>query len=92
MQTVVQTLIAQGELVVDADASAGSMLARHLAAALIFSLLGVVILALCMWIMGRLSPFSLAKEIEEDHNTAAAVVVGAVLIGMSIIIAAAIVG
>jgi putative membrane protein len=82
------TLIAQTEAVNTPD----SALAYHLVAAFIFSVFGVLTLALCVWIMGRLSPFSLVKEIEEDHNTAAAIVMGAVLIGMSLIIAAAIVG
>jgi putative membrane protein len=83
------TLIAQA----DSEISSGSSaLGYHLAAAFIFSVFGVLTLALCVWIMGRLSPFSLVKEIEEDHNTAAAIVMGAVLLGMSIIIAAAIVG
>jgi putative membrane protein len=35
-------------------------------------------------------PFSLRKEIEEDQNTALAIIIGSVIIGMSIIIAAAI--
>jgi uncharacterized membrane protein YjfL (UPF0719 family) len=39
-----------------------------------------------------LAPFSLRKEIEEDHNTALAILIGAVIIGLSIIISAAIGG
>jgi len=39
----------------------------------------------------KLSPFSVRKEIEEDQNTALAIILGSVLIGLSIIIAAAIV-
>lgn len=89
MLAFMTTLIAQAESV---ETSGSSALVYHLAAAFVFSIFGVLTLALCVWIMGRLSPFSLAKEIEEDHNTAAAIVMGAVLLGMSIIIAAAIVG
>jgi putative membrane protein len=40
--------------------------------------------------MKTLMPFSLRKEIEEDQNTALAIIIGSVIIGMSIIIAAAI--
>ena len=42
--------------------------------------------------MEKLTPFSVVKEIEEDQNVALAVIVGAVVLGISIIIAAAIVG
>jgi hypothetical protein len=64
----------------------------HLLAAVIFSLVGVAVLALCFKLMNKFSPFSLKKEIEEDQNVALAIIMGAVIIGMSIIIAAAIMG
>ena len=67
-------------------------LLMHLLAAVIFSLVGVAVLAVCFKLMNKLSPFSLKKEIEEDQNVALAVIMGAVIIGMSIIIAAAIQG
>jgi uncharacterized membrane protein YjfL (UPF0719 family) len=92
VQSILEAVLAQVDLTAVPGQGASSSLFRHLVAALIFSLFGVFTLALCVWIMGRLSPFSLVKEIEEDHNTAAAIVMGAVLLGMSIIIAAAIVG
>jgi uncharacterized membrane protein YjfL (UPF0719 family) len=37
-----------------------------------------------------MTPFSLRKEIEEDQNVALGVVLGAVVIGIAIIVAAAI--
>ena len=43
-------------------------------------------------VIRRYLPFSVTKEIEEDQNTALAIIMGAVIIGMSIIIAASIVG
>lgn len=64
----------------------------HLLAAVVFSLVGVAVLAICFKLMSKLSPFSIKKEIEEDQNVALAVIMGAVIIGMSIIIAAAILG
>ena len=64
----------------------------HLLASIIFSLVGVAVLAFCFKLMNKLSPFSLKKEIEEDQNVALAIIMGAVIIGMSIIIAAAILG
>ncbi len=65
---------------------------EHLLAAVIFSLVGVAVLAVCFKLMSKLSPFSIKKEIEEDQNVALAIIMGAVIIGMSIIIAAAIMG
>ena len=69
-----------------------SLLGMHLVAAIAFSLVGIVVLGGCFWIMKRLMPFSVTKEIEEDQNTALAIIMGSVIIGMSIIIAAAILG
>ncbi|MGI9055319.1 MAG: DUF350 domain-containing protein [Pyrinomonadaceae bacterium] len=59
---------------------------------LIFVFIGLVFFALAFGILGKVTPFSIRKEIEEDQNTALGVVIGAVLIGISIIIAAAISG
>ena len=65
---------------------------EHLLAAVVFSLIGIAVLGICFKLMSKLSPFSIKKEIEEDQNVALAVIMGAVIIGMSIIIAAAILG
>ena len=54
-------------------------------------LLGVVSIALlcfAVWLMEHLAPFSLRKEIEEDHNVSAAIVIGAIVIGAALVIAA----
>ena len=74
------------------DGVAPVKLWMHLLAAVVFSLVGVGVLAVCFKLMSKLSPFSIKKEIEEDQNVALAVIMGAVIIGMSIIIAAAILG
>ncbi len=65
---------------------------EHLLAAVIFSLIGIAVLGVCFKLMSKLSPFCIKKEIEEDQNVALAVIMGSVIIGMSIIIAAAILG
>ena len=65
---------------------------EHLLAAVVFALVGITVLGVCFKLMSKLSPFSIKKEIEEDQNVALAVIMGAVIIGMSIIIAAAILG
>jgi uncharacterized membrane protein YjfL (UPF0719 family) len=48
--------------------------------------------AVSFMIIRVLAPFSLKKEIEEDQNTALAVLIGSVILGLSLIIAAAIHG
>ena len=58
----------------------------------IFTAFGLLVFGLAYIIMVKASPFSIRKELEEDHNTALAIVIGAVIIGISLIIAAAIQG
>ncbi|HEX6746683.1 MAG TPA: DUF350 domain-containing protein [Longimicrobium sp.] len=65
-------------------------LMQHLVAALVYALLGIVIFVLAFVVLDRLTPGSLWKEIIDEHNTALAVLSGAIAIGISIIIAAAI--
>jgi putative membrane protein len=57
-----------------------------------FAAVGVVVFALALWLMTKIAPFSLRKEIEEDQNVALAVIIAGALIGISLIIAAAIGG
>ena len=66
--------------------------ARPLLATVIYSLLGIVIFALGFFLISRVTPFSLRKEIEEDQNTALAIVIASVILGLAIVIAAAIHG
>jgi uncharacterized membrane protein YjfL (UPF0719 family) len=61
-------------------------------ASLAYSLLGVLLFALCFFLISVITPFSIRKEIEEDQNTALAILIGAVILGLSLIIAAAIHG
>ncbi len=65
-------------------------LMQHLVAALVYALLGIVTFVLAFVVLDRLTPGSLWKEIIDEHNTALAVLTGAIAIGISIIIAAAI--
>lgn len=55
-----------------------------------FGALGLVLFALAFWLMAKLCPFSIRKEIEEDQNTSLAILMGSVIIGISIIIATSI--
>ena len=57
---------------------------------IIYSIVGLLFFGLGYLLFDRLTPFSVRKEIEEDQNTSLAIIIGAVIIGLSIIIAAAI--
>ena len=61
-------------------------------ATLVFSLIGLVLFALAFWIITKVSPFSIRKEIEVDQNVALGIVIGAVIIGIALIVAAAVHG
>ena len=65
-------------------------LMQHLVAALVYALLGIVVFVVAFITLDKLTPGSLWREIIDEHNTALAVMVGAISIGISIIIAAAI--
>ncbi len=58
--------------------------------ALVYALLGIVLFVISFAILDKLTPYALWKEIIEEHNTALAILVGAMSIGMCIIIAAAV--
>lgn len=65
-------------------------LAEVLVTTLIFVVIGIIFFALAYFVMGRIFPIQ--KEIEHDQNTALGIVIGSIMIGISIIIAAAIQG
>jgi uncharacterized membrane protein YjfL (UPF0719 family) len=58
----------------------------------IFVAIGLVVFAIAFLIVVLVSPFSVKKEIEEDQNTALAIIIGALIIGIAMIIGAAIQG
>jgi uncharacterized membrane protein YjfL (UPF0719 family) len=58
----------------------------------VFAGIGLAVFAAAFWIMTKLAPFSVRKEIEQDQNTALAVIMAGVIIGVSLILAAAISG
>jgi putative membrane protein len=59
---------------------------------LVFSLVGIVLFALAFFIIVKIAPFSTRKEIEEDQNTALAILIGSVIIGIAVIVASAVHG
>ena len=58
----------------------------------VFAGIGLVVFGIAFWIMNKLAPFSIKKEIEEDQNTALAIIMAGVIIGVSLIISSAISG
>jgi len=58
----------------------------------IFVAIGLVVFAIAFFIVVLVAPFSVKKEIEEDQNTALAIIIGALIIGVAMIISSAIQG
>lgn len=67
-------------------------LVKGVVESLIFVAIGIVTFALAFFLIAKIAPFSIRKEIEEDQNVALGIVIGAVFIGLAIVIAAAIQG
>lgn len=59
---------------------------------IIFSFLGIVILLIAYFIIEKLTPENTWKEVTQKNNVAVAIVFGAFIIGISMIISAAIHG
>jgi putative membrane protein len=58
--------------------------------ALIYALLGIAIFLLAFLIVDKMTPYHLWNEIVHDKNVALAILIGAISLGMCIIIAAAV--
>ncbi|EDM76237.1 hypothetical protein PPSIR1_42216 [Plesiocystis pacifica SIR-1] len=65
---------------------------NNIVSAAIYSVLGLLIFGLFWLLIVWLTPFSIRKEIEEDQNTSLGIILGAVIIGISMIISAAVSG
>jgi putative membrane protein len=62
----------------------------NLVSALVFTILGILVFVIAFIIMDKVTPYHLWKEIVQEHNMALAILVGAMSIGICIIIASAI--
>ena len=59
---------------------------------LLFTVVGMIAFGFSFWIIVKLCPFSVKKEIEEDQNTSLAIIIGSIIIGIAMIISAAVHG
>jgi putative membrane protein len=66
--------------------------AKALAASILYSVLGIVILVVSFYLFNKLTPGTLRKEILEEHNTALAILGAAFMLAVALIISAAIHG
>lgn len=58
----------------------------------VYSALGTVVLLAAFWAIEKILPFSLRKEIAEDQNVGLGIILGAFILGIALIISAAIRG
>ncbi len=57
---------------------------------IVYSVIGLIIFGLGFYVVDKLTPYNLWKEIIEEHNVSLSIVIGAISIGLCIIIASAI--
>ena len=69
-----------------------ALLMKQVVGSLAFSAVGLVVFVIGFFVLRLILPYDLHKEIEVDQNTALGIIVGAFILGLSIIIAAAIHG
>jgi uncharacterized membrane protein YjfL (UPF0719 family) len=65
-------------------------LAPNIVAAILFAVLGVATFVAAFWVVDRLTPYDLWKEVIEEQNVAVAILMGLIGVGLAIVIAAAI--
>ncbi len=58
--------------------------------AIVYAAIGIIIFALAFAIIDKVTPYNLWKEIVQEHNTALAMLLGAMSLGICVIIAAAV--
>ncbi len=66
------------------------LILRGIIDTVIYSLLGVILMAIGFLLINLFTPFSVKKEIEDDQNVSLGIIIAAVIIGISIIVASVI--
>ncbi|MES2558856.1 MAG: DUF350 domain-containing protein [Bacteroidota bacterium] len=65
---------------------------KYVVSSLLYSFLGILVLMIAFWVMEKITPENLWKEILEKQNKALAIIAAAFIIAIAIIIASAIHG
>ncbi len=65
---------------------------KPILASVVFSLIGIAILVITFWIIEKITPENLWKEIIHNKNSALAIMAGAFMIAIAMIISAALHG
>jgi len=66
------------------------MVLTNVVNAVVFALLGILVFVIFFIVLDKLTPYHLWKEVVQEHNQALAILIGAMSIGICIIIAAAV--
>ncbi len=57
----------------------------------VYSIIGIAMMGIGFFLVKLFTPFSIKKEIEEDQNVSLGIIIGALILGISIIVASVIV-
>lgn len=63
---------------------------NNVVSAILYAAIGIVIFAGSFLVIDKVTPYNLWKEIVQEHNTALAILLGAMSLGICVIIAAAV--
>lgn len=63
---------------------------KYIVGSVVYSLIGIIILFLSYWVIEKITPENTWKEIVEKKNVAIAIIAGAYIIAIAIIISSAI--
>lgn len=55
---------------------------------IVYFVAGLILFGVSIWIIDRILPFSIRKEIEDDQNTSLGIIIGSGLIALAIILSA----
>ncbi len=69
-----------------------NQLSDYVVSSLVFVAIGLVLFLLAFWLIVKMAPFSVRKELEDDQNIALGIVIASVIIGIALIVSAAIHG
>ncbi len=65
---------------------------KYIVASVVYSVLGIIILCIAFWIIEKITPENLWKEIIEEHNIALSIVCAAFILAVAIIVSSSIHG